>query len=65
MSKPNFEAMSREELARFMVSHRDTPDEIEARSVYIRRMAENAKRCGIEFYKPHLQPNSVENNSDR
>ena len=34
-----------------MVSHRDTPEGIEARRAYIRQMAEKAKSCGIEFYR--------------
>lgn len=51
MSKLNFENMNRDELAHYMVSHRDTPEGIEARRAYIRQMAEKAKSCGIEFYR--------------
>jgi hypothetical protein len=51
MSKLNFENMNRDELARYMVAHRDTPDGIEARRAYIRQMAEKAKSQGIDLYQ--------------
>jgi len=51
----NFDNMSRDELAHFMVSHRGTPEEIEARRVYIRRMAEKAKSRGIDFERLDLK----------
>ncbi|HLO50642.1 MAG TPA: hypothetical protein VK211_19650 [Kamptonema sp.] len=49
MSKLNFENMNRDELARYMVAHRDTPDGIEARRAYIRQMAQKAKSRGIDI----------------
>ena len=54
MSKLNFENMNRDELARYMVAHRDTPEGIEARRAYIRQMAEKAKSQGIDFYRVQL-----------
>ncbi len=55
MDKLNFDTMSREELAHFIVAHRETAEGIEARRVYIRRMAEKAKSCGIDFYRSEIQ----------
>lgn len=57
-NKPNFDNMSRDELAHFMVANRDTAEGIEARRVYIRRMAEKAKSLGIDFYRADLQVKS-------
>lgn len=51
MDKPNFEKMSRQELAYFMVANRNTPEEIEARRVYIRRMLEKAEKQGVELHQ--------------
>ena len=51
MNKPNFDKMSRQELAYFMVANRNTPQEIEARRIYIRRMLEKAKQQGIKLRK--------------
>ena len=58
--KLNFDNMTRDELAHYMVANRDNPEGIKARGVYIQRMAEKAKKCGIEFYRPQVTP-SVEN----
>ncbi len=58
MSKPNFDAMSRNELANYMVAHRDTPEGIEARQVFISRMAKSAKSRGIEFYRSPIAKES-------
>lgn len=52
MNKLNFDTMTRDELAHFMVAHRDTSEEIEARRVYIRRMLEKANNHGINLSKP-------------
>jgi hypothetical protein len=65
MNKPNFDAMSRDELAHYMVAHRDTSEEVEARRVYIRRMAEKAKSRGIEFHRPEVEIKSIDNIRDR
>jgi hypothetical protein len=51
MSKPNFAAMSRDELAHYMVANRDTPEGIEARQAFISQMAKRAESRGIEFYR--------------
>lgn len=51
MNELNLESMNREELARFIVAHRDTIEGVEARRIYIRRLAEKAKSCGIDFYQ--------------
>jgi hypothetical protein len=55
MSKPNFDAMSRDELAHYMVSHRDTPEGVEARQAFIRQMAKRAESHGIDFYRLRSQ----------
>jgi hypothetical protein len=65
VNKLNFDTMSRDELAHYMVAHRDSPDGIEARRVYIRRLAEKAQTCGVEFYRPELQTQPTESKSDR
>jgi uncharacterized protein with von Willebrand factor type A (vWA) domain len=49
MNESNFDTMNRDELARFIVAHRDTKEGIEARRIYINRMAEKAKSRGIEL----------------
>jgi hypothetical protein len=51
MSTPNFAAMSRDELAHYMVAHRDTPEGIEARQAFISQMAKRAESRGIDFYR--------------
>ncbi len=51
MSEPNFAAMSRDELAHYMVAHRDTPAGIEARQAFISQMAKRAESRGIDFYR--------------
>ena len=55
MNKLNFDSMTRDELAHFMVAHRDTLEGREARKVYIKRMAKKAKNLGIDFYKAENQ----------
>ena len=61
VNKLNFDKMSRDELAHYMITHRDTPEGIEARRVYIRRMAEKAKSCGVEFHRPELRGQTIDN----
>lgn len=51
MSTPNFAAMSRDELAHYMVAHRDTPEGIKARQAFISQMAKRAESRGIDFYR--------------
>lgn len=60
MNELNFDKMSRDELAHFMVANRDTAEGVEARRVYIRRMAEKAKSRGIDFYRAYLQVKSID-----
>ena len=43
MNKPNFDGMSRDELAHYMVAHRDTPEGVEARQAFIQQMAKRAE----------------------
>ena len=51
MNKPNFDAMSRNKLANYVVAHRDTQEGIEAQQAFISRMAKSAESRGIEFYR--------------
>jgi hypothetical protein len=53
--KPNFEEMTRDELAHYMVAHRNTPAGIEARGVFIRQMAKRFEARGIQFYRDTVQ----------
>ncbi|WP_206813574.1 hypothetical protein [Chroococcus sp. FPU101] len=55
MNEINFETMSRDELAHYIVAHRDTSGAKEAQRVFIRRMAEKAQKHGIDFYLPNNQ----------
>ncbi len=52
MNKSNFDSMSRDELAHYIVAHRNTSQGIEARRVFIRRMADKAQSYGIDFHQP-------------
>lgn len=61
MDKVNFDTMSREELAHYIVAHRDTSEAIEARRVFIHRMAEKVKIHGIELHQPKVQPKQSTN----
>jgi hypothetical protein len=51
MDNVDLESLSREDLARYMVAHRETPEGREAQRIYIRRMAEKAIANGINFYR--------------
>ena len=62
MNREILQKMNRDELAHYIVSHRDTSEGIEARRVYIRRMAEKAKTHGIDLYNPDSQLINKENN---
>jgi hypothetical protein len=48
--KPNFEEMTRDELAHYMVAHRNTPEAQEACRVFIRQMAQRLAARGIDLY---------------
>jgi hypothetical protein len=58
MDNVDLEAMSRNDLVHYMVAHRGEPGEIEARRIYIRRFAEKAKACGIDFYRQNERAES-------
>ncbi len=51
MENLDLESLSRNDLARYMVAHRGTPEGREAQRIYIRRMAEKAIANGIDFYR--------------
>ena len=61
MSELNFDSMTRDELAHYMVAHRDTPEAIEAIRALIRQMAKNAESRGIDFYRSQSQTASRNN----
>ena len=61
MSELNFDNMTRDELAHYMVAHRDTPEAIEAIRALIRQMAKNAESRGIDFYRSQSQTASRDN----
>jgi hypothetical protein len=70
MNKPNFDSMSRDELAHYMVAHRNTPEGIEARQAFIDRMAKTAESRGIDFYRvqsqttsPNLRASSIDSST--
>lgn len=54
MQEPNFDNMNRDELAHYMVAHRDTPMAVEARRALIRQMARRAASRGIDFYRDNI-----------
>jgi hypothetical protein len=60
ITKVDFESMNRNELAHYIVAHRDSQEGIAARRAYIRQMAEKAKKHGIELHQAQvstLSPN--------
>ena len=61
MNQPNFDNMRRDELAHYMVAHRDTPAGMEARQAFIRQMAIRAESRGIDFYRVQSQTESQGN----
>jgi hypothetical protein len=54
MNTTNLEHLNREELARFIVAHRETPAGIEARRIYINRLAQKVNNSGINFEQPQI-----------
>ena len=63
----NFDSMSRDELAHYMVAHRNTPEGIEARQAFIHQMAKRAESRGIDFYRsqsPMTSPNQAATSID-
>ncbi len=65
MNKPNFDNMSRDELAHYIVAHRNTTEGIEARQAYIRQMAKKAESCGIDFYRTQTTPIDLPTSKER
>ena len=61
MSELNFDNMTRDELAHYMMAHRDTPEAVEAIRALIRQMAKNAESRGIDFYRSQSQTASRDN----
>ena len=61
MSELNFDNMTRDELAHYMVAHRDTPEAVAAIRALIRQMAKNAESRGIDFYRSQSQTASRDN----
>ena len=61
MSELNFDNMTRDELAHYVVAHRDTPEAVEAIRALIRQMAKNAESRGIDFYRSQSQTASRNN----
>jgi hypothetical protein len=60
MSELNFDNMTRDELAHYMVAHRNTPEALEAQRSLIRQMAKKAKSRGIDFYRLDARSQSIE-----
>ncbi len=60
MNELNFDSMTRDELAHYMVAHRNTPEAVEARRALIRQMAKKAEDNGIDFYKSNIQSQSID-----
>lgn len=58
-NKLNFDNMTRDELAHYMVAHRNTPEAVEARRALIRQMAKSAESRGIDFYKSDSRSNRL------
>lgn len=54
----NLQNMTRDELAQYIVTHRNTHLGIEVRRFFIRRIAEKAKNHGIELDQSGIKPKS-------
>ena len=52
MNTKSLDNLTREELARFIVAHRETPEGIEARRLYISRLAQKVNNAGVNFKQP-------------
>lgn len=52
MKKDNLTQMTGRDLIEYIVSHRGQPEAQKARQVYIKRMAEIAKKKDISLYQP-------------
>lgn len=55
MNTKNLDNLNREELARFIVTHRETPEGIEARRLYINRLAQKVNNSGVNFERPQFR----------
>ncbi len=58
MNELNFDNMTRDELAHYMVAHCNTPKALEARRALIRQMAKSAESRGIDFHRPNIRSQS-------
>ncbi len=52
MNTKSLDNLTREELARFIVAHRETPEGREARRLYISRLAQKVNNAGVNFKQP-------------
>ena len=55
MNSTNLDSLNREELARFIVAHRETPEGIEASRLYINRLAQKVNNAGVNFKHPQAK----------
>jgi hypothetical protein len=62
-NKPNFNEMTRDELAHYIVAHRDTPEGMEARRVFISQMAKRFESRGIDFYRRNQQSPPIDSST--
>jgi hypothetical protein len=60
MNELNFDNMTRDELAHYMVAHRNTPEAVEALRALIRQMAKRAESRGIDFYRSNIQSQPID-----
>jgi hypothetical protein len=51
MNELNFDNMTRDESAHYMVAHRDTSEAVEATRALILQMAKRAESRGIDLYR--------------
>jgi len=56
VNQPEFENIDLQELARYVVISRGTPEEEPARRAYFRQIAAKVRAKGIELHKPEFQP---------
>lgn len=51
MNELNFDNMTRDDLAHYLVAYRDTPETVEATRALMRQMAKRAESRGIDLYR--------------
>lgn len=52
MTTEKLSQMTDKKLIKYIITHREQPEAVEARRIYISRMAEKAEKKGIQFYRP-------------